>query len=236
MILRYFNEDGENQFLAFLKGHIDRESRRKLRKELEEDSLTKRIFPEVELLKTGFDNRLQLGLYLNELVEKTGQPELESNRAFWSWVSAYLFPMLCPEEEGIGPGQIARWIPDTDNFQTYYRHLLAGPYFVVKHYRADPYKAFAILANEPHRPGDIAEQLASRQNLVTNETVLEVATRLYIDRGTAKPKVGAAGRGRGSVTRLISTLRQLDLIWDLYYLHPDELMELLPPEFERFKA
>ena len=235
MILRCFNEEGQSLFQAFLEGRIDNSSRRKLQEELEKGSLTVRVNPEVELSANGFADRLQLGLYLNKLIERTGRPELEKEGGFWSWLSALFFPILCPEEERAGPGQIARWIPDSQNYRTYYRHLLAGPYFIVKQYSADPNKALAILANKPHRPGEIAEQLASRQDLVTNEVVLEVATRLYIDSGTNRPKVGAAGRGKGSVARYVSILRQLELTWDLQYLHPEKLIDLLPPEFDRFR-
>ena len=93
----------------------------------------------------------------------------------------------------------------------------------------------ALLANPPHQPGDIAEQLASRQELVTNPSVMEVATRLYINPETGRPKRGAAGRGPGSARRLAAVLNQLDLTWDLYGLDPDKLLDLLPEEFNQFQ-
>ena len=93
----------------------------------------------------------------------------------------------------------------------------------------------AVLAAPLHRPGDIVEQLASRQELVTNQSVMEAATRLYIgDDGLPKPR--AAGRGAGSARRLADVLTQLDLTWDLYDLSTEKLLELLPPEFDEFKS
>ena len=59
---------------------------------------------------------------------------------------------------------------------------------------------------------------------------MTVATTLYVDPSTGRPKRGAASNAR----RLADTLNQLDLIWDLYALDPDKLLKLLPSEFLAF--
>jgi hypothetical protein len=66
------------------------------------------------------------------------------------------------------PGERARHIPDATNFLRYYRHLLAGPWRTYRTHRDDPGRARVVLCQPLHTPGDLVEQLASRQELVTN--------------------------------------------------------------------
>ena len=91
----------------------------------------------------------------------------------------------------------------------------------------------AVLAQPPHRPGDVAEQLSARQERISNRAVMAVATQLYVRNGSIRK--GAAGKGAGSARRLANVLDQLDLTWDLYDLDPDGLLELLPSEFDSFR-
>ena len=97
----------------------------------------------------------------------------------------------------------------------------------------------SLLASPPHSPGDVVEQLASRQEYVTNNTVMQVATILYVS-PEGRIKAGAAGGGRGggrpgNVRRFVDFLNQLDLTWDLYGLEVDTLLDMLPSEFDRFR-
>ncbi len=78
------------------------------------------------------------------------------------------------------------------------------------------------------------EQLASRQSIITNDTIMEVASRLYID-ASKKQKKGAASKKNGSVRRFTEIINQFDLTWDLYGMSPERLMELLPKEFDKFR-
>ena len=73
------------------------------------------------------------------------------------------------------PGALARHIPEPGNFQRYYRHLLAGPYRIYRAHRDDPQRALALLCQPLDSPGDVVEQLASRQELVTNRGIMELA-------------------------------------------------------------
>lgn len=90
-----------------------------------------------------------------------------------------------------------------------------------------------VLANPPHTPGEVAEQLASRQEIITNPAVMATATKLYVnDDGGLKR--GAAGRGAGSARRLAEVLRQFDVNWDLFSMSSNQIYDMLPGEFESF--
>jgi hypothetical protein len=94
-----------------------------------------------------------------------------------------------------------------------------------------------LLGGPLHGPGEIVEQLAAYQELVTNKAVVESATRLYYDssRENRHFKVGAAGKGAGSARRYVDVLMQFDLTWDLYSMTTDEILAMLPDEFDRFR-
>ncbi len=231
MKLRSFNAGGINRFGQFLSSAArDTED---LHAFLGAPSLSTPVTPEIGFEPRSFVNRFAAGEYLYSLLGDSNIFNLDEDRGIWAWLSAFYFDQLCPD--GTNPGKDYRWVPAVNSFRNYYRHLLAGPYFIYRAHKDNPQHAMAVLATPLHRPGDIVEQLASRQELVTNHSVMEAATRLYIG-GDGVPKPRAAGRGAGSARRLADVLTQLDLTWDLYDLSTEKLLELLPAEFDEFKA
>lgn len=120
------------------------------------------------------------------------------------------------------------------NFQRYYCDLLAGPWRIYRTHRDDPARALAVLCQPLHTPGDLVEQLASRQELVTNRAFLAAKTTLYVDPQTRLPKRGGGGKSRGTARRLAEVCNQFDVTWDVYATEAPELLERLPKEFGRF--
>ncbi|MDZ7685364.1 MAG: hypothetical protein U5O39_10520 [Gammaproteobacteria bacterium] len=76
----------------------------------------------------------------------------------------------------------------------------------------------------------------ARQYYLSCEGVMRLASRLYLDRERHTFKRGAAARASpGCVSRYISWLQQLELNYDLFSVTADELEQLLPAEFDRFR-
>lgn len=230
MRLRSFNESGIEGFDQFRESSVLLPDN--LRQLLEDDACTAPLGVDIQVEPRELSTRFAVGEYLYGLFEDNPVTGLDADKGIWTWLSAFHFEQLRPPSGRLG--ERARWVPDVGNFQNYYRHLLAGPYQIYRAHRDNPQRAMAVLLNPPYRPGDIAEQLASRQEYVTNKSVMEVATLLYVNED-GKPKRGAAGQGPGSARRLADILNQLDLTWDLYSLTPSKLLELLPSEFDQFK-
>jgi hypothetical protein len=191
----------------------------------------------VEIQQQTFGTRFAAAQYLNDRFTAAGLQNVEGDCGLWAWLALYYFEELCPPGAGgrRKPGEQARWIPDVNNFQRYYRHLLAGPYRIYRAHRDEPSHALALLCGPLNRPGDIVEQLASRQEIVTNRGIMACATRLYIDPTSNRPKRGAGSKGAGSPRRLADVLNQFDVTWDLYSLTADRLLGILPREFDRFR-
>ena len=93
----------------------------------------------------------------------------------------------------------------------------------------------ALICGPVSKQGDLIEQLASRQELITNKSLIKAVTELYYNPSTGTNKRGAGGKGAGSPRRLAEVIDQYNLTWDLYAISPDEIIGLLPSEFDRFK-
>ena len=96
-----------------------------------------------------------------------------------------------------------------------------------------------FLYNPLNKHGEFSEQLASRQEIISNRSLIEAADRLYRDPASddeGKPKRGFATRTRpGNVRRLPMVIDQFDLTYDMYAMSCEEILELLPDEFARWK-
>jgi hypothetical protein len=127
-------------------------------------------------------------------------------------------------------GEEARYIPGAASWR-YYRHLLAGPYRIFQLHRD---RAKLLLSGQLGRPGDFAEQLASRQEFITNPGIIGAASLLYYDDEKHRPRRGAASTKRkpGTLRRFVDVVQQLDLTYDLYSMQPVEVLTILPKEFD----
>lgn len=173
----------------------------------------------VEVEHQTFGSRFAAAKYLNETLDGSGLIQIEQDRGLWAWLALFYYEELCPpgKKGQRKPGEDARWVPESGRAFRYYRHLLAGPYRIYRAHRDHPEQAMIVLGGPLDRPGDLVEQLASRQELVTNGALLATASALYLDPANGMPKRGVVttektgGRRRGkpgTVFRLIDVCRQ----------------------------
>jgi hypothetical protein len=194
------------------------------------------IDEELDVLPYKFKTRWDAARYLNTLL--SGITDAERDINLWAWLTAFYFDVLCPANDA-GERRLrerAAYFPEPENYKRYYRHLLLGPYLIYHAHLDYPARAIALLCKPLHIITDVEAQIAASQELVTNRAVVELATNLYYDPKTKTTKPGAGGKGPGSPRRLVSVLNQFDLTWDLYAATTDELMNLLPKEFEKFSG
>ena len=179
------------------------------------------------------DDRLATARALNEIINKIGLSSAERDTGFWVWCSAYLFDRLCKRKGGkFDPGEIVTWVPQPDNWQRYYRHYLASIWRVYLAHRDNEKELVALLNGPVNIPGELWAQLASRQSRITNASIIDLAYRLYWDKEKNTRKRGSGGE---SPRRLAQVLKQFDRTWDFFAMTGEQLIELLPREFDRFK-
>lgn len=237
MNLGRLTDEGLARFRTFLESQETESPEEMSMLPLANSVTSQPVIPRISIEVNPFGSRFEAAKYLNELLEGSSLSDVDGDARLWAWLAWFHFEQLCPvaRDGKRHPGELARWIPDIGNFRRYYRHLLAGPYRIYRAHRDKPERALAVLMSALHQPGDIVEQLASRQELVTNAAVMEVATMLYVEPISKKAKRGSGGRGPGSPRRLADVLNQFDVTWDLYAMESRRLLAMLPREFEKFR-
>jgi len=235
--IRRLNEAGMQKLGSFLDSLKGQQPETHPAALLIDPATSEPLDSEINIESRRFGSRFEAAKYLFEQLSVAGIRDVERDRGVWAWLALYYFEELCPpaSDGRRKPGERARWIPEVSNYQRYYRHLLAGPYMIYRVHRDSPQRAMALLCNPLDRPGDIVEQFASRQELVTNRAIVEGATILYIDPRTRRPRKGSGGKLGGSPRRFADVLKQFDVTWDLYELATEDLLHLLPTEFDRFR-
>lgn len=237
MQFRRFNQSGISIFQAFLDSLNGEEPLPYPEAALEDPAYTETLNTGVTVEHRGFETRFELASYLHECFEESDFRPDRSDSGLWAWLACFYFREICPMLRGkLQPGAAARWIPQSGDFRRYYRHLIAGPYGIYHAHRNTPQRALALLCQRPGRPGDLVEQLASRQQVVTNPTVMQVATDFYVDAKTGKQLPSANRKGPGGARRFIDVLSQFDVTWDFSMMSPADLRAHMSDEFSQESA
>lgn len=235
--LRRLTGNGISRFAALLD-EIRKQGDADIEGLLQDDAFSEQISDGPVLEVRPFQNRRDAAEYLDSVIGPLQNTigNVEEDVGLWAWLAAAWIDELAPLRGGQRAlGESARWIP-TQEYRSYYRHLLAGPFRVYRAHRDNPDAAMALLATPVGKPGEVVEQCASRQQIVSNRSLVHAITHLYYDPATNHLKRGSGSKGPGSPRRLaFDILAQLDLTWDFYGMSPGEILRLLPAEFNRFK-
>lgn len=236
--LRRFKDIGISRFRQALR-NLKEGNDEDVESLVRDEELTEKITEDPVLKRRSFSNRREAGEYLYDVLANIDKElgSIDRDIGLWSWLSAVFIDEVAPKVDGTRKiYNHARYIPEVDNYQKYYRHLLAGPYQIHRAHEENLERAMVVLANPVHRPGEAVEQLSSRQEIVSNPNFLGAATFLYYDEENDGLKRGHAGKGGGSARRLAKDIyEQFDLTWDFYSMDPSEIVDLLPSEFDRFR-
>ena len=197
------------------------------------------VFEDTKFEVSNFGTRGGLALAVDGLLSDVQVTDEINDTGLWAWLSAVYFDSVCPAgaDGKRHPGQDYRHIPTT-SWRDFYRHLIRGPVRIHRLFCANPNSAAIVLCQRPSVPGDFVEQLASRQERITNPAIIDVANRLYYDSETGKPVRGASPNWRkpGTLRRFGDVLEQLDLTYDLYSMSAEDLIDLLPREFSVYAS
>jgi hypothetical protein len=185
-------------------------------------------------VQKNFGSRYELGAALVATLTSAEEQAVSRDIGLWSWLALYYFDLLAPADAGghRNPRMTYTYILSGD-FRHHTRHAIRTTWQLVSLYGE---RSRFMLSKEPSQRGEIIEQLAARQELFSCPAVIEAASELYQEPDSGSFKRGAAGRGRGSVSRLIKVLQQFQLTYDLFSMSGGELSGLLPAEFDRFKS
>ncbi len=235
-VVRKLTEVGINSFTEYLKRLAAGEAVDPPVHLLTDLESSEALIGTADVERVTLDTRLVAAKYLRQQLTTLDKSEVDNNVGLWTWLSLFFIDQVCPSS-GRGdrkPGEFVRHVL-SQHAQKYYRHLLAGPYRLLQAYDE---LARVFLYNPISEHGDFSEQLASRMQIITNRSLIEVVDRLYYDVSSpsGRPKRGATTRTRpGNLRRLVAVHQQFDLTYDMYAMTVDQILDLLPSEFDRWK-
>ena len=194
---------------------------------------------DVQIENRNFETRLDLARYLDFTLTNIESDSIETDVHLWSWLSLFYFDQACPiQKDGVRrPGRDYRHILEP-GYPNGHRHLLCGPYMVYSVYELGEDLSKLLLCTAIPIENKFHHELAVRQSLITNRGILEAVHSLYFENAVDKPKRGAQVKktAPGSFYRFIGIIQQLDLNYDLYSMSGNEILDLLPPEFNKWKG
>jgi hypothetical protein len=92
-----------------------------------------------------------------------------------------------------------------------------------------------MLSGPLHVHGEAAEQLGAYQDVITCAPLIAAIGSLVWDVERGKLKRGFGGSGPGSARRVQVVAKQFSLTYDLHSMRPEQILDLLPREFDRFR-
>lgn len=235
--LRRLNDEGLLEATTALLD-IDSGSDPDIASLVQSDALTDRV-PGIDVRRKEFTDRMEAGRYFSDLLAplRSNGENLMADKGLWTWLALLWIDHLAPKQVD-GSRRLfdhRRWILSVEGHFAYYRHCLAGPYYVFEAHRDDPDRAAALLCGPVEVPGEVWEQIASRQDFVGSPSLMKLVRMLYFDESSRRLKRGAASQGPGGVRRLPMVMNQFGLTWDVAGMPVDRLLALLPSEFDRFR-
>jgi hypothetical protein len=172
---------------------------------------------------------MEMGEYLHNFFLRSdlARRRVFGEKGLWTWLAYLWFDQLCPDKN---PQKKYENYICTSDYRRYYRHLVATTYYIYDLHGTDNSRLFLECSLDSNN--SFVEQLASRQDIITNKALIEVAHRFYWDARTNKPKRGAQSSKRpGNIRRFVTVADQLALTYDIRTT-ADEILTLFPAEFD----
>lgn len=235
-LLRTLNPNGITAFAAYLQALRDGSSDAPPYHLLSDEATSEALETDVLVENKTFSDSFAFGTYLAATLENLPRTEIAFNHALWSWLALYHFDQVCPAVNGKRTvlEDAVYILPTIYNHRKYYRHLVRTPWLAVD--KNGMYAKVLLINRGGGKRSDIFEQLAARQTIFGNPTIIEGAYKLYFDDQAGLPKRGAGSKGAGTPRRLVSFIQQIDLTYDLMACSADQFVALLPDEFAKFQV
>jgi len=234
--IRILTDRGKERFIDYIEKIKTGSEEAPPVTQLSKEPWSSELSPVIEIDGLSSITRLELGEYLAKLFESSGlnRKELVENTGMWSWLALFWFDRICPKDDSGSRRvrEIARYACSSE-WRNYYRHLIAASWDI---YFMHQELSRLFLWSKLHIHNDFMEQMASRQDIITNKALIETVDRLYWDTKMKRPKINATNRKiAGNIRRLLSLVYQLELTYDLRTMSTDDIIKLLPSEFDSWK-
>ncbi len=204
------------------------------------------ITPAVYVERRTFANRREVGEYLSQQLAPLGRDRITDNPGLWSWLGMFYFMQVVNTDQqgnpSLGRNPDVAYVIDSDEAgrgsRRHFAHRLMLSWEI---YSRHSETAWYLLDEPVNSMRHLADRLAGAPEMFRSVGIVDLAHRLYADRQTRelKPGVLAGGQNQrppGGVVRLLDVLNQLSMTYDVYGMTAEQLMALLPTEFDRWRA
>lgn len=229
MIVRKLNADGRTAFAQWIDDGGKGDAPLDL---LTADGTSDALPLDVEVDIGPFDTRYDMGVHLVEALKPLGA-SLWFDEELWDWLALYYIDQSSAAVGGVRKLQAReRYVLELRN-RKWSRHLVRMSWLAVQEHGEN---ARVLLNTPPHGHSEVLEQLAGQQELFGAKPLIAAARRMYWnDADGGGLKRGAQGKGPGTPRRLRRIMSQFRRTWDPNTMTADQLIELLPAEFDRWK-
>lgn len=211
---------------------------------LSDPSFSDPMEPEAYVEARAFADRREAGQYLAQQLEPLANAGLASDPYLWSWLGIFYLEEVAKRDaqsaRRIGEFPEAAYLIDPVNRdsrdRSHHRMLIA--YDVWTRHGED---AWLLLDDPVSSMSQFTLRLVQAPEVFRSRGVVKLAHMLYADQTTRRLREGTRGMSNatappGSLPRLLAVLNHLSMNYDVYGMTAEQLLPLLPPEFDRFRA
>ncbi len=200
------------------------------------------VIPSAQVETRSFGNRRELGQYLAEQLEPLGAGNVSSNWHLLSWIGMFYLESLTSGVTGQSPkrlfADIAHIIDPSRDSRDRSHHRLKMAYDLWTRWGD---KAWYFLEQPANSMPQFTLRIVQSPEIMRSEDLVPLVLTLYVDKGVGELRPGSTGMNQsdappGSLPRLIAVLNQLSMTYDVYGMTMQQLLPLLPPEFDDFRA
>jgi len=244
MKIRKFTEQGHQEYKNLYReifssiqnknGNIKKGYSQELKKKIKEmqgrtdNSIEIESSKEIEKNKS-FKSGYDFGVYITKALKDSSYIKIQGDAALWDWLALFYFDQIFSEKMR-GYSEY-RYIVN-DDWKLIFRHLTRTPWWCVQYY-GEPSKL--LLCEEPYKSIDWLEQFIKNREIREFKTSLEICYTMYFDKKTNSYKKGTSKSKAGGLHRFRDKLNQFFCVYDLWHMSAEDIMKLLPKEFNTFK-
>ena len=184
--------------------------------------------------------RMDLGGYLSRLISTSEDLSMVlDDRGASAFLSLAFFDMIC-KRNADGRWQIAqrnRYLADPRDrygFDIYRRNIVCASLAIYHYHGAN---SRLLLSGPSYEISEYMEQVAAREEVLMNKSLVKVMDRLYWDTKNSIPKTGqrtSDGVPDGALRRFLgpgSFFEQYKQVYDFWSMTAEEIIDILPNEF-----
>lgn len=238
--VRILNERGIKEFEKFI--NQVKENKNISKPDLNTDEFSSEFIPPIEIDEDKtFNTRMEMAKYLFNLFEKneiTRDKIIgEENKGLWTWLAYMWFNQITDNRNKIK--RIERYIAfypasPRERFQRRNIHLIYGTYYLFSLLREEYSKIF--LSSKPYINWDTIDRLGCTEYIIRYPNIIKAAEILYWDENRQQLKKGSGNKKNpGNIRRFVTFINQFELTYNIYTMSPEEIISILPEEFNEWK-